>query len=171
MSLGHPSKRGRGIQIPEHHQHSRARQMGGVFAVVVFCALQVFQRWRELGRAFAIESPLEFFSIALLVVTCIILLTIFKGPRERFIVVVAMVVLLSDLAATFLNPIASLANHGILFLWFLALLMGLSMFVWPPQSPRIEVEAGKKKYRMLILIAVAFGGVVLGALIYFGPFR
>lgn len=145
--------------------------MGGVFAVVAFCALQVFQRWRELGRPFATESPLELFSIALLVVTCLTLLTIFRGARERFILVVAMVVLLSDLAATFLNPIASLANHAILALWLLALLMGLSMFVWPPQWPAIQVDADKKKYGMLILFAVAIGAVILGALIYFVPFR
>jgi hypothetical protein len=168
---GPPARRGRNVQIPESYQHSRGRHVGGVLAVVVFCALQVFQRWRELGRSFATQSPLEFLSIALLVVTCLGLLTIFMGSRERFIVVVAMVVLLSDLAATFLNPIASLVNHGILVLWFLALLMGLSMFVWPPQSPRIEVGAAKKKYGTLILFAVGFGAVILGALIYFRAFR
>jgi hypothetical protein len=157
--------------MPEHYQHRRARRMGGIFAVVVFCALQVFQRWQELGRPFAVESPLELFAMALLVATCLKLLTIFKGPRERFIVVVAMVVLLSGLAASFLNPIASLARHTILVLWLLASLMGLSMFVWPPQSPRIEVKAGEIKYRMLIFLVFAVSAVVVGVLMYFLPFR
>lgn len=149
----------------------RTRRMAGVFAVVAFCALQVFERWQDLNRPFAIESPLELFSMVLLVATCLTLLTIFKGPRERFIVVVAMVVVLSGLAASFLNPIASLARHAILVLWFLALLMGLSMFVWPPQSPRIEVKAGETKHRMLFLLAVVLGALVVGALIYFIPIR
>ena len=84
--------------------------------------------WKQRAWPFGVERPLELFSMALLVVTCIKLLTVLTGPRERFLVDVAMVVLATAFAASLLNPVASLARHALLVLWFLAFLTSLSMF-------------------------------------------
>lgn len=153
--------------MAEQYQHLRARQLGIILVVVGFCALQVFESWKDLGRPLRAEGSLDLFFMALVAAAGLKLLTIFRGPRERFLVGLTI----AGIAASLFNPIARLARYVFFVLWILALLMGLSMLVWPPAPPRIKGGTGKIKQRMLILAAVVISAIILGALIYFIPFH
>ncbi|HEU0046247.1 MAG TPA: hypothetical protein VFQ43_01425 [Nitrososphaera sp.] len=108
-------------------------------------------------------------------------LMIFKCFRERLVLGIVIASLVTDEVSGFfpaiVGPYAHLVKSVKLVLWVLCLLVSLTMFVQSARSPNVapsNAEASitrQPKQNILILLVVTLTVLVLGAMLYFLPFR
>ena len=75
---------------------------------------------------------------------------------------------------TLFNPVTGFVGRVFFALWVLAFLMSLSMPIQSLRNPYVEPEKGDtalEKRRLLIMSAAIVILFLLGALLYFVPFR
>lgn len=146
---------------------------------VVFCGLEVFLSWKDLDKLSPRPSLVEIaFHILVVTVYAPIFWMVLRCFTERFVIAIAAVhtaiTVISWFLPTLLNPVAGLFSRAFLVLWGLAFLLSLNMPIQSVRHPYIELEKNETKagnQRLLILGAVCAIALVLGALLYFIPFR
>lgn len=162
----------------EIHAHYCAnRKVGSALVVVAFCALEVFLSWRLLGREFSAYRVNGLLADLILIGVGVRLILIFRCLRERIVIGVAIVRgfvgLISMAIPNLLNPFAGTVRFGIVSLWVLAFLVGLSMLVDSVRAPKLNAEITetdiKAKQGLLLVVGVLVALFIIGALVYFFP--
>lgn len=151
-----------------------------LFLVALF-SLEIFLGWKGLHKA--PERP-DLVTLPFLIIVVAMLAKwsmAFTCLRERFVFVLVIVSIVIGEVAAFVPSVFS--NHawmvkpGKLALSLLGLLVSLTMLIQAARSPNVgpsNAEASiawQPKRNLLILLAVILTVLVLGAMLYFVPFR
>ena len=114
-----------------HARECALRNVQGALIFVAFCALESFIVWREVDRAVRGNTLIDVLRDVAVITVCAKLLLMYKCFRERFVVAIVIlryaIGLISDFMPALFNRAAGLVWAGYLALWFLALLVSVSM--------------------------------------------
>ena len=164
-----------------HARYCPAKNTKSALFLVAYFSVAAFENWKGLQKA---PEHLDLVSLSFVIIVLAMLaksLVNFSCVRERLVFVLVIVsFVLGEVYGFFpaiVGPYAYMLKPGELTLSLLGVLVSLSMLVQSALSPRVEPTkeqtaiAKQMKRTFLILPAVILAILVLGALLYFLPFR
>ena len=163
-----------------HAQSCPVKNSKSALFLVVSFSVVVFVGWKGLHRAPEHKSIVELLFYIVVAAWLARLLVAFTCLRERLVISVVIVSLLTGAVTGFVPSVFSqhveMLKLGKLALSLLGLLVSLTMLVQSARSPSVganmqETIAWQPKQTLGILLVVILTVLVLGALLYFLPFR
>jgi hypothetical protein len=164
-----------------HALYCPAKNPKSALFLVAFLSLETFLGWKGLHKA--PERP-DFITLIFLIFVAAMLakpLANFTCFRDRVVFVLVIGSLAADEAFGFfpaiIGPHVHLVNSIVFALWVVALLVSLTMLVQSARSPNAGASnaeasiAWQPKRNLLIWVVVILTVLVLGAMLYFVPFR
>lgn len=164
-----------------HARYCPVKNAKSALFLVAYFSLAAFENWKGLHQA---PEHLDLVRLSFVVIVLAMLakpLVNFTCFRDRLVIVLVIGSFVAGEVYGFfpaiVGPYADVLRLGKLALSLLGLLVSLTMLVQSALSPRVEPTkeqmaiAKQMKRTFLILPAVILAILVLGALLYFLPFR
>jgi hypothetical protein len=180
-SLGTPATRRNPSDYEIHAQSCPVKNSKSALFLVASFSVMVFVGWKGLHRAPEHKSIVELLFYIVVAAGLARLLAAFTCLRERLVISVVIVSLLTGAATGFVPSVFSqhveMVKFGELALSLLGLLVSLTMLVQSARSRNVGRNdaaasiARQPKQNLPILLVVILTVLVLGALLYFLPFR
>ena len=170
--------------LSDHEIHARfcpvKNSKSALFLVASF-SLMVFVGWKGLHKAPQHQSIVNLIFFIVVAAALAGLLVAFTCFRERLVISVVIVSLLTGVVTGFVPSVFSqhteMLRSGKLALSLLGLLVSLTMLVQSARSPNVERSnaetslACQPKQTVPVLLIVIVSVLVLSALLYLLPFR